>query len=35
MTAIRPFRYLLVYPPMLRKIEREWREAKAPAAVAA
>jgi hypothetical protein len=37
MTAIRPFRYLLVYPPMMRKIEREWREAKAqaPAAVAA
>jgi len=26
MAAIRPFRHLLVYPPMLRQIEREWRE---------
>jgi hypothetical protein len=25
MTAIRPFRHLLVYPRMLRDIEREWR----------
>ena len=25
MAAIRPFRHLLVYPPMLREIEREWR----------
>jgi hypothetical protein len=25
MTAIKPFRHLLVYPPMLRDIEREWR----------
>jgi hypothetical protein len=25
MTAIRPFRHLLVYPPMIRQIEREWR----------
>jgi hypothetical protein len=25
MAAIRPFRHLLVYPPMLRDIEREWR----------
>jgi hypothetical protein len=25
MTAIRPFRYLLVYPPMLREIGRTWR----------
>ena len=25
MAAIRPFRHLLVYPPMLRQIEREWR----------
>jgi hypothetical protein len=26
MTAIRPFRHLLVYPQMLRDIERRWRE---------
>jgi hypothetical protein len=26
MAAIRPFRHLLVYPPMMREIEREWRE---------
>ena len=25
MTAIRPFRHLIVYPPMIRNIEREWR----------
>jgi hypothetical protein len=25
MVAIRPFRHLIVYPPMLRQIEREWR----------
>ena len=25
MAAIRPFRHLIVYPPMLREIEREWR----------
>jgi hypothetical protein len=25
MTAIRPFRHLIVYPAMLRGIEREWR----------
>ena len=25
MAAIRPFRYLLVYPAMLRQVEREWR----------
>ena len=25
MAAIRPFRHLLVYPPMLRQIERQWR----------
>jgi hypothetical protein len=24
MAAIRPFRHLIVYPPMLREIEREW-----------
>ncbi|MGI8580529.1 MAG: DUF2867 domain-containing protein [Solirubrobacteraceae bacterium] len=26
MAAIAPFRHLLVYPPMLREIERVWRE---------
>ncbi len=26
MTAIRPFRHLIVYPAMIRQIEREWRE---------
>lgn len=26
MAAIKPFRYLLVYPPMLRSWERKWRE---------
>jgi len=25
MAAIRPFRHLIVYPPMLRQIERQWR----------
>jgi hypothetical protein len=25
MAAIRPFRHLIVYPPMLREFEREWR----------
>jgi hypothetical protein len=25
MTAIRPFRHLIVYPAMIRQIEREWR----------
>jgi hypothetical protein len=25
MAAIRPFRHWLVYPPMIRQIEREWR----------
>ena len=26
MAAIRPFRHLIVYPPMMRQIGREWRE---------
>jgi hypothetical protein len=26
MAAIRPFRHVIVYPPMLRQIERQWRE---------
>jgi Protein of unknown function (DUF2867) len=25
MAAIRPFRHLIVYPPLLRQIGREWR----------
>lgn len=25
LAAIKPFRHLLVYPPMLRQIERQWR----------
>jgi hypothetical protein len=25
MAAIRPFRHLIVYPPLMRQIEREWR----------
>jgi len=25
MAAIKPFRHLIVYPPMLRQIERDWR----------
>jgi hypothetical protein len=26
MAAIRPFRHLLVYPPILREYERRWKE---------
>ena len=26
MAAITPVRYLLVYPAMMRELEREWRE---------
>jgi hypothetical protein len=26
MAVIRPFRHLLVYPPMMRELERQWRE---------
>ena len=25
MAAIRPFRHLIVYPPMMRQIARNWR----------
>ena len=25
MAAIRPFRHLIVYPPMLERVERDWR----------
>jgi hypothetical protein len=25
MAAIKPFRYLIVYPALMRQIEREWR----------
>ena len=31
MAAIRPFRHLLVYPPLLREFERDWRAAAAEA----
>jgi Protein of unknown function (DUF2867) len=30
MAAIKPFRHLIVYPSMLRRIEREWRAAQSP-----
>jgi hypothetical protein len=30
MTAIRPFRHLIVYPPMMREIGRIWRERTEP-----
>ena len=26
LTAIRPFRHLLVYPPMIREFGREWED---------
>jgi hypothetical protein len=29
MAAIRPFRHLIVYPPAMRQIEREWRARRA------
>ena len=29
MAAIRPFRYLIVYPPMLRDMARRWGVARA------
>jgi hypothetical protein len=32
MTAIRPFRHLIVYPAMIRQIEREWRQPEGAAA---
>ncbi len=25
MAAIRPFRHLIVYPPLMQEIERDWR----------
>jgi hypothetical protein len=28
LAAIRPFRHLIVYPPVIRRIERQWRAAK-------
>ena len=31
MAAIRPFRHLIVYPPMMRQIERDWRAEPVPA----
>jgi Protein of unknown function (DUF2867) len=36
MAAIKPFRYLLIYPPLIREIERDWkRPDPEPASVAA
>jgi hypothetical protein len=32
MAAIRPFRHLIVYPPLMKRIEDEWRERTAAAA---
>jgi hypothetical protein len=32
MAAIKPFRHLIVYPSMLRRIEREWRTGALPSA---
>jgi hypothetical protein len=29
MAAIKPFRHLIVYPAMLRQVEREWKERQA------
>jgi hypothetical protein len=34
MAAIRPFRHLIVYPALMRDIEREWRSAERGAALA-
>jgi hypothetical protein len=34
MAAIRPFRHLIVYPPLLRQIERDWRAGAGDPAVA-
>jgi hypothetical protein len=31
MAAIRPFRHLIVYPPLMKRIEQEWRARKAAA----
>ena len=31
MAAIRPFRYLIVYPALMRRMEREWKRAGDPA----
>ena len=32
MAAIRPFRHLIVYPPLIRQIEKDWRVEPAPRA---
>jgi Protein of unknown function (DUF2867) len=34
MAAIRPFRYLLVYPALMRSIERDWRASASPSSSA-
>lgn len=33
MTAIRPFRHLIVYPPMMRDAERDWQRARGLAGI--
>jgi hypothetical protein len=35
MAAIRPFRHTIVYPPMLKRIERDWQRRTVPEPVAA
>jgi hypothetical protein len=30
MAAIKPFRHLIVYPQMMRELERRWRDALEP-----
>jgi Protein of unknown function (DUF2867) len=35
MAAIKPFRYLVVYPPMLQELGRRWQREQAPEAAAA
>jgi hypothetical protein len=34
MAAIKPFRHLIVYPALLRGIERDWRASASPGATA-
>jgi Protein of unknown function (DUF2867) len=34
MAAIKPFRYLLVYPALMRSIERDWRASASPSSSA-
>jgi hypothetical protein len=34
MAAIKPFRYLLVYPALMRRIERDWQASASPSSTA-